>query len=155
MKWQATVSSNLPTFYNILVDSVNENKGWNLEVTKPSLVEWTDEDFLIHRVSYSIQQATWVHWLAKQKLHPRSSGYYRDLFVNRSSETITKDKTGKVTSYQCRLGNGQTLTAILTADKLQSVDKILIKDKFDHGWTGMYRDNLSNFSRITNMYKVN
>jgi hypothetical protein len=142
--WQASVDNNTPTQYNITVSS--PSTGWDLEHTNPSLEEWTDVNFLIHRVGYSINQAAWAHWRLNHELHP-SSTEYRHLIIDRSKETVVKDKTGKVTSYQCRLSDGTTLTAILTKDKSQSIDRILINGKLDSGWTNMYKNGLRNLAK--------
>lgn len=142
--WQASVDNNTPTQYNITVSS--PSTGWDLEHTNPSLEVWTDENFLIHRVGYSINQAAWAHWILNHELHP-SSTEYRHLIIDRSKETVVKDKTGKVTSYQCHLSDGTTLTAIITKDKSQSIDRILINGKLDPGWTNMYKNGLRNLAK--------
>ncbi len=144
--WQASADNNTPTFYNIIVFSKLESVAWDLEHTNPSLEVWTDENFLIHRVGCSINQAAWAHWILNHELHPSSTEYHH-LILDRSKETVVKDKTGKVTSYQCRLSDGTTLTAILTKDKSQSIDRILINGKLDSGWTDMYKNNLSNLAK--------
>ena len=147
VKWQASVINNTPTWYNIKVFYPGKNHpGWDLEVAPPSLEEWTDENYLMHRVAKSINQAAFAHWLLNRELHPESTKYM-GLFSSRSKETLVKDKDGKVTSYQCRLENGETLNAILTTDKLQSIDKILINGKSNPGWNDMCNTALDNFEK--------
>ncbi len=142
--WSAEVHNNVPYLYTINVDSSDRNcAGWDIECINPSLEEWASEDFLIHRVGKSIQQAAFADWCFNHEQQPPSSGYL-GMFSARSDETVIKDETDKVTRYQCRLRNGEKLTAVLTNDQLQSIGKILINGKFDPGWTEMYSQGLLN-----------
>lgn len=152
VNWSARVSNNAPVLYTINIASPDPNiAGWDLGLDDMFLEEWTAEDFLKFRVRKSIHQASFAHWILNHEIHPADAKYW-SLFSGRD-ETLVKDKNGKVTSYQCRLENGKTLTAILTTDKLQSIDKILIKGKFDPGWNNMYKNNLSNLGKCLD--KVN
>ncbi len=147
VNWRAEVSNNVPLLYTINIQSPDSNiAGWDLRLGEPSLEEWTDENFLIHRVGKSIEQAAFACWCLNQKNHPAATNYM-SLFSGKSNECLVKDQSGKVTCYQCHLSNGKTLTAILTNDKLQSIDKLLINGKIDPGWNDMYKLSLANLAK--------
>ncbi|MDQ5968467.1 MAG: hypothetical protein QG625_4624 [Cyanobacteriota bacterium erpe_2018_sw_39hr_WHONDRS-SW48-000098_B_bin.30] len=145
--WQASVQNNVPTYYNIFVSSKGDNSGsWNLEVASPSLEEWTDDDFLIHRVSQSIAQSAYAQFIVNAHVHKKAA-IDSGLFNNRSKETVLKDKNGIATAYQCQLDNGKTMTAVLTHDTSKSIDRILINGKLDRGWTDMYKNSKANHDK--------
>ncbi|MBK9622255.1 MAG: hypothetical protein IPO31_23980 [Candidatus Obscuribacter sp.] len=145
--WQAAVHNNVPTYYNIFVSSTGANSGsWNLEVASPSLEEWTDDDFLMHRVSQSIAQSAYAQFIVNAYAHKKAT-IDRSLFNNRSKETVLKDKNGIAIAYQCQLDNGKTLTAVLSDDTSKSIDRILINGTLDSGWTDMYKNSKSNHDK--------
>lgn len=147
VKWRAEVNNNVPFLYAITVDSPDKNcAGWDIEFRNPSLEEWTAENFLMHRVGKSITQAAFAEWIINHRQQPSTSTYL-GLFELRADETLIKDQSGQVTSYQCLLDNGETLTAVLTNDQLQSIDKILINGKLDPGWNNMYNQGLLNLAK--------
>lgn len=145
--WQAAVHNNVPSEYNIFVSSTGANSGsWNLEVASPSLEEWTDDDFLMHRVSQSLTQSAYAQFLVNFRVH-RKAAIYNGLFDRRSNEKLLKDENGVATAYQCQLYDGKTMTAILTHDTSKSIDRILINGKLDRGWTDMYKNSKANHDK--------
>jgi hypothetical protein len=146
VNWSARVSKNAPTVYAINVTSPDPNiAGWDLGLTDPSLEQWNADNFLIFRVSKAISQAIFADQCLSHNIQSETKDYY--IFSSRTEETLVKDKNGRVTSYQCRLENGKTLTAVLTTDKLQSIDKILIDGKLDPDWNTMYKKSMFNLGK--------
>jgi hypothetical protein len=147
VNWSAQVSNNVPIVYSINVDSPDTNiSGWDLGLTDPDLEEWTSEDFLKFRLGKSINQAAFADWSVNNKVNPHTTDYW-GLFNSRSNETLIKDKNGKVSSYQCRLDNGKTLTAILTTNQYPTIKEFLINNKIDTGWNDMYRNAMINLKK--------
>jgi hypothetical protein len=147
VNWSAQVSNNAPVLYTINVTSPDPNiAGWDLGLDDIFLEEWTAEDFLKFRVRKSIHQAAFADWCLNHEKHPAATNYM-SLFSGKSNESLRKDKSGKVTSYQSHLDNGTTLTAILRTDKQRSIEKLLINGKLDPGWNDMYNKALFNLAK--------
>ncbi len=144
VEWQASADNGTPLSYNIKV--ISSKNGWDLEVGTPSAEVWNDDQFLMHRVGCSINQAALAHREANRQTLA-GSGYFYNMILDRSKESLVKDKTGIVTDYRCRLSNGSILTATLTKDNMQAVSEILINGKRDKGWTAMYKECLNNMKR--------
>lgn len=154
IQWLADLSNNSPVRYTINISTTDPNySGWDLRLADPSLVQWTDEDFLLFRVQRSIELAAFALASLNHFDLPAETDYMSLFYVREAS--VVKDQSGKVTACQCHLENGKTLTAVLTDDKSQSVDKILIDDKFDPGWTAMYKDYPSNLEKCKDIVQQN
>lgn len=154
IKWLADVSNNSPILYTINISSPDQNfSGWDLQLADPSIVEWTDQDFLLFRVKNSIELAAFALASLNKFVQPAESDYLHLFSVTGAS--VVKDQSGKGTACLYRLDNGKTLTAVLTDDRSQSVDKILIDGKFDPGWTAMYKDYPSNLKKCKDIVQQN
>lgn len=151
INYYACVEGSVPTVYSINGFSKKDRLAWDLRMTDPDLEEWTDDDFLLFRVYRSIYQSSFAHWSVNYRKKTKAKNYWT-LFPDDNGALI-KDMAGNATSYRCRLRNGKAFTAILTKDKPQLVDKILIDGKFDQGWNDMYKDNLRNLARSNNFEK--
>ncbi|MBK7747998.1 MAG: hypothetical protein IPI39_12165 [Candidatus Obscuribacter sp.] len=154
IEWLADVSHNSPILYTINISSPDQNySGWDLQLADPSIVEWTDQDFLLFRVKKSIELAAFALASLNKFVQPAESDYLHLFSVTGTS--VAKDQSGKVTACLYRLDNGKTLTALLTDDRSQSVDKILIDGKFDPGWTAMYKDYPCNLKKCKDIVQQN
>jgi hypothetical protein len=151
INYYACVKGSVPTVYSINGFSNKVKLAWDLRMTDPDIEDWTDDDFLLFRVYRSIYQSSFAHWSVNYGKNPKAINYWT-LFPD-DNGTLIKDMAGNATSYRCQLRNGKIFTAILTNDKPQLVDKILIDGKFDQGWNEMYRDNLRNLARSNNYGK--
>lgn len=154
IEWLADVSHNSPILYTINISSPDQNySGWDLQLADPAIVEWTDQDFLLFRVKRSIELAAFALASLNKFVQPAESDYLHLFSVTGAS--VAKDQSGKGTACLYRLDNGKTLTAVLTDDKSQSVDKIFIDGKFDPGWTAMYKDYPSNLKKCKETVEQN
>jgi len=151
INYYACVRGSVPTVYSINGLSKKDKLAWDLRMTDPDIEEWTDDDFLLFRVYRSIYQSSFAHWSVNYGKNQKAINYWT-LFRG-DNGTLIKDTAGNAASFRCRLRNGKLFTAILTKDKPQLVDKILIDGKFDQGWNAMYKDNLRNLARSNNYGK--
>lgn len=141
--WTAHAFLEQPELYAVRVSEPN-TAGWELEFADPSIERWSDDDFLIYRLGKSIERAFFNDWSANLNNRKRNEKLNR-LFLNRTNESISKNKGGKTESYRCRLKNGSSFCAVLSPEG--DIDEILINNSADPVWNQIYHQTLVNLKR--------
>jgi hypothetical protein len=136
ISWSCKLEAGLPEGYEIVVDR-GKNQFWVLEISRPWLQAFSDDDVLKYILWKRLYNGWWAYLLVQRKNH---------LISPESVNRLIRNEKGNVTGFQGVLTNGQALTGDLS-DGLEP-SNILVDGKADTCWSDICAQENLNIDKL-------